>query len=437
MIKLFIFVLLFPVALKIQSNAQGHWERIPSPTDKLLRYVFFVDSANGWAAGAEGQIIHTSNGGDSWEIQNSTVSTSIVGLFFLDVNTGWALTWSDTPPFKTIVLKTTNSGSEWTANDFPAQNVFMRTIFFFDEQNGWIGGTNIMGTTDGGTTWFEANVDSNLVSGTPVFSFNFYSRQYGFATGGFRDFAGVVWRTTDFGASWQATGIAPDPIYEIFIADSLNLISLSGDPEGFFSIGLVKSTDAGDTWSFDDINSFGVVFSIKFRTRWEGWAAAGPKFLLTTDGGNFWSEVETPDSTTIFNISIPDLSSGFAVGDSGVILKYIPPPVSVDDENNVLPDDFVLYQNYPNPFNPVTKIRYTIGPPLGSTFVKGGKFGGVFVNLKVYDVLGNEIATLVNESKPAGIYEVEFDAEGLTSGIYYYQLRTGSFVQTKKMVYLR
>ena len=96
-----------------------------------------------------------------------------------------------------------------------------------------------------------------------------------------------------------------------------------------------------------------------------------------------------------------------------------------------VPDRFVLEQNYPNPFNPSTKIRYHI-PSVIST--EGRNLN---VQLKVYDVLGNEVTTLVDEYKPAGLYEVEFDASSLASGIYYYQLHTNSFIQTKKMVLLR
>jgi hypothetical protein len=88
------------------------------------------------------------------------------------------------------------------------------------------------------------------------------------------------------------------------------------------------------------------------------------------------------------------------------------------------PDDFVLYQNYPNPFNPKTNIGFRIAD-----------FG--FVSLKVYDLLGKEIATLVNEYKPAGGYEVEFNAGDLTSGVYFYTLNTEGFIQTKKLLLMK
>lgn len=105
-------------------------------------------------------------------------------------------------------------------------------------------------------------------------------------------------------------------------------------------------------------------------------------------------------------------------------------PTSVTDSNPIL-NDFVLSQNYPNPFNPSTKIKYTI--PLTDSPFPGGERGG-FSTLKVYDVLGNEITTIVNDYKPAGIYEVEFDGSLLSSGIYLYRFSSSNFIQTRKMV---
>ena len=92
--------------------------------------------------------------------------------------------------------------------------------------------------------------------------------------------------------------------------------------------------------------------------------------------------------------------------------------------SNLAPNGFVLEQNYPNPFNPSTKIKYSIT-------------GKQLVSLKVYDVLGNEITTLVNEEKPSGTYEVEFNASNLSAGVYYYTIVTDGFVQTKKMILLK
>jgi len=115
------------------------------------------------------------------------------------------------------------------------------------------------------------------------------------------------------------------------------------------------------------------------------------------------------------------------------------PVTALESEQNSLPKNFFLSQNFPNPFNPSTSIQYAVSSLQ-------------FINLKVYDVLGNEIATLVNEEKPAGNYKVEFEGDGLASGVYIYQLSVGEpsmglpagrqgsgqgFVESKKMILLR
>ncbi|HZW38544.1 MAG TPA: T9SS type A sorting domain-containing protein [Ignavibacteriaceae bacterium] len=97
--------------------------------------------------------------------------------------------------------------------------------------------------------------------------------------------------------------------------------------------------------------------------------------------------------------------------------------VTSQKENN-LPFQYSLEQNYPNPFNPSTKIKYTL-PKQG------------LVSIKVFNVLGKEITQLVNEEKPSGEYEVEFDGNNLTSGIYFYQIQSGEFLDTKKMVMMK
>jgi hypothetical protein len=102
-------------------------------------------------------------------------------------------------------------------------------------------------------------------------------------------------------------------------------------------------------------------------------------------------------------------------------------PVNVEDglrDNNNVAEDYILMQNYPNPFNPTTSLQYAVSSQQ-------------FVTLKLFDLLGREVATLVNEDKPPGTYEVEFNASGLVSGIYMYRLTAGSFTETKKMILLR
>ena len=107
-----------------------------------------------------------------------------------------------------------------------------------------------------------------------------------------------------------------------------------------------------------------------------------------------------------------------------IVEEIVPQGTAGIDLSTQIPDGYYLMQNYPNPFNPNTKIKYQI-PEFS------------FVSIKVFNVLGNEIATLVNEGKPAGIYEVNFDATTLPSGIYFYKIQAGSFTETKKMMLLK
>ena len=404
------------------------WTKLQPPVNVTLRYLSFIDSLTGWAAGEAGTIIRTTDGGDTWEVQNSTVQTFISDIFFLDKNLGWATTIEDAFPFNSIIIKTTNGGEDWTAENFPDPSEYIRTIFFFDSLNGLAGGTYIAYTSDGGSSWIDAEVDSNMVSGFPVFKFNFLNDQFGYACGGRLDVAGVIWRTTDSGLSWTAKGVSTDEVFDIFIFDSLNAITLSGDPEGFYPIAKIRTTNSGEGWSNDTLSFFGLSFAIDFRTYNEGWSASGYKFLLTTNRGETWSEFETPDSTVIFDLQFTDARNGYAVGTNGTILKFDPTLVNVETMQET-PGEFILYQNYPNPFNPTTSIQYAISSKQ-------------FVKLKVYDVLGKEVAVLVDEEKSPGVYEAVFNVvrvsrHEISSGVYFYQLSTGSFTQTKKMLLLR
>lgn len=432
-------IIIFFVALSHISSISAQvqpWKKLQSPVNVTLRYLHFVDNLTGWAAGEAGTIIRTTDGGDSWEFQNSTVQTFIMDIFFVDKDFGWALTLRDEFPFNSILLKTSNGGDDWHANTFPDTTRLIRTIFFFDSLNGFAGGSYIAHTSDGGQSWTASEVDSSMVMNFPVYKFNFLNRQFGYACGGRIDVAGVVWQTTNSGLNWSAQGISADEVFDVFILDSLNAISLSGDPEGRFGIANLNTTDAGISWNFEELSFIGLSFAIDFRTYNEGWSASGYKFLLTTNRGETWEEFETPDSAVVYDVQFLDARTGYAVGENGTILKLDPALVGVEQEINT-PIDFILYQNYPNPFNPNTVISYQL-PVSGN------------VSLKVYDVLGNEVVTLVDEYKNAGEYELEFNVAQVSrpeiaSGVYFYQLRVTSpeinseqtFVQTKKMIYLK
>jgi len=149
--------------------------------------------------------------------------------------------------------------------------------------------------------------------------------------------------------------------------------------------------------------------------------------LRTTDGGSNWIGQDSRYANPLNDVSFTDSVNGTAVGYYGTILRTTNGGVTFVEANNEIslpPTAYFLYQNYPNPFNPSTKIEFRI------TDLE-------FVSLKVYDILGNEITTLLNEELPAGEHAVEFNGLGLSSGIYFYQLRAGSLLETKKMILLR
>jgi hypothetical protein len=116
--------------------------------------------------------------------------------------------------------------------------------------------------------------------------------------------------------------------------------------------------------------------------------------------------------------------------DIGAIESPYAGPTSINDKSNELPTEFNLSQNYPNPFNPSTKIKYSI-PSSVETHRNAA------VQLKVYGILGREVATLVNETKQPGNYEVVFNASNLPTGVYFYKLKAGEFIQTKKMILIK
>ena len=144
--------------------------------------------------------------------------------------------------------------------------------------------------------------------------------------------------------------------------------------------------------------------------------------------------VNLEDTSYIWNISLYPSSlsgsltvvanDGFNEGKFTADNLFFDSPLDVDTEEELIPKEYRLKQNYPNPFNPSTKISWQ--SPVGS-----------WQTLKVYDVLGNEVATLVDEYRPAESYEVEFYAAHLSSGIYFYELRAGEFVQTKKLILMK
>jgi hypothetical protein len=200
--------------------------------------------------------------------------------------------------------------------------------------------------------------------------------------------------------------------------------------------GIYQSMDDGINWIHLDTGPNWSVHSFAFIPNGTGGINmfAGTfkgGIFLSTDNGKNWNAVNSgltyEDASVVALATWGDYIFATINSNGGVwrrSLSEIFASVTSVENSGSVPTKFNLKQNYPNPFNPSTKIKYSVAH--SST-----------VLLKIYDVLGKEVATLINEEKPAGSYEATFDASNLSSGIYFYKLEAGNFVETKKMILLK
>jgi photosystem II stability/assembly factor-like uncharacterized protein len=383
----------------------------------------FVDANNGWAAGDGQTIVHTTNGGQNWTTQRSNQSGGIYGIFFWDENNGWAAVDNGS------VLHTTDGGANWSETSTSAP--YLLDFDFVDANNGWaFGGLGaILHTTDGGAHWTSQTTNQ----GNDFYAGKFFNADTGVAVG----YNGVIIRTTDGGANWVQESIGTARWFAgLSFVDNNN-----GWAAGVKTLGIdgaiSHTTDGGLTWSTPTTISNTDFGDICFTDAQNGWVvgsrpATDVAFIYhTTDGGTNWTEQTFNVSVTnLKRISFVDTTTGWIAGDGGVILHTTNGGVTPVKEitGNALPQQFVLSQNYPNPFNPSTTIEFSISKQS-------------FVTLKVYDLLGREVATLVNKELQAGSFKTQFDASsaraGLASGVYLYRLNAGGFVQTKKLMLMK
>ncbi len=150
--------------------------------------------------------------------------------------------------------------------------------------------------------------------------------------------------------------------------------------------------------------------------------------MITTNAGDNWI---IEDNTNIWFdcISIFQKMKAWVGSGSGRVWYADLILTGIKGTNNQIPVDYQLYQNYPNPFNPTTKIRFNVPSVVVQNIQP--------VKLIIYDILGREIVNLVNEKLKPGTYEVDFDGSRYSSGVYYYQLKTGSFIDIKKMILVK
>ena len=433
--------LIFLFLIQVSAGAQGTWSRIEVPTHLFLKSLFFTDSLYGWTAGDSGVILHTSDGGKTWIKQNSGTQDEITALFFLDSNRGWAAAINySVSPFGTVLLKTTNGGSDWISTPYPDSNIFITCILFRDSLNGWMGGrpNAIVKTTDGGLTWTQAAIDTSVLAFMPVLNIKFYNNKYGYACGGSFDIAGVIWRTSNGGDTWSAMdpSQAPaDEVHELFLFDSLNVIGAGGDPDFGNGVGMIRTSDGGLNWNYQQLGMQGTAVDIDFRNQSEVWSPLGTRgtLIYSLNAGDTWTEIAAPDSAAIFRITFPDSLHGWAVGRDGAVLKFKPVSSGGISPGPSDPEVMILYQNNPNPFSNSTKINFRI--PAGT--------GTIHLTLKVYNILGVEVSILADGEFSPDVYESTFDAVNLPGGIYFYRLTSNKSANTihdevqRKMVLIK
>ncbi|HEY5123723.1 MAG TPA: T9SS type A sorting domain-containing protein, partial [Ignavibacteria bacterium] len=198
-----------------------------------------------------------------------------------------------------------------------------------------------------------------------------------------------------------------------------------------------RTTNRGLLWYQATYQSTSVIYSVYLIGADKGWMC-GTEGLIrkSNDGGVFWYPQNSGVTIDLQSITFTDINTGYAVGNNGVIIKTTTGgSVGINNQGEVI-KDFSLEQNYPNPFNPSTKIKFQISSNVKSRLVgTGSKTSDV--KLIIYDIRGKEIVTLVNAPLKPGTYEATFEASAHPSGIYFYTLSIGDYLETKKMILLK
>lgn len=312
-----------------------------------------------------------------------------------------------------------------------------------------------MRSTDGGTSWgTEARLTNNTaLSGSPSVSVSGLDVHVTWTDerAGSSNFEIYYKRSTDGGTTWGAdTRLTNNSAFSTSASSaasgSVVHVVWSDLRDGNNEIYYKRSSDGGSSWGVDTrlTNNGGASYSSSLSVSGTAvhviWIDDRDGnfeiyYNLSTDGGISWgSDTRLTNNSALSNFSSVS-TSGSVVhivwwderdGNPEIYYKLNPTGnvTGIENISSELPKEYSLEQNYPNPFNPATKISYHISK-------------SDFVSLKIYDVLGNEVATLTDEYKPAGTYEIKFDAKNLSSGIYFYKLNSGSLSQINKMVLMK
>ncbi len=388
-------------------------------TRLFIESVEFTSKDTGWAAGGDlteagthnGIILRTTDGGTSWTERR--VDTLLNAVDFIDGSHGWAVGQHG------MVLRTMN-GVNWHRQTSPITSN-LNALCFIDEYNGWAVGDygEIIHTTNRGVDWTRQSSPTQ----SWLYGVHFANETNGWAVG---EFSTILY-TTNGGETWLEQDANASQNFRLtsvyFIDKSHGWVSSAYGR-------IFLTTDGGDNWQQLETPGLESLMSIRFTDNYNGWAVGGGGTILRSrDGGRTWKDqFSGVASNTLMSVCMIDTNTGWIVGEGGTILHTTNGGslvgVREEETRDALPDRCSLSQNYPNPFNPVTSIRFVV------------RSSG-FVELKVYDVLGREAITLVNEKKNPGSYEVKFDASNLPSGVYFYRITANGYTAVKKMAVIK
>lgn len=439
--NILLFQLITITTLLKYSILNAQWYEVSSnlPHDWFTFSIDAIDSMTAIGPIDANYIYLTTNGGINW---NSISRPSWVDdIEIISTQQIWICNSA------CEIYGTSDGGVNWQLQFYDTSlTEFINYIEMFDALNGIAMGDAkdnskpaiFLRTTDGGNNWISMNQNYliGLFSGDQWRRVDFVNINTGyFYSSG--ESPQKLYKTTNSGQDWVAINDTLSCKVLKFY-DENNGIVISFDYSGNELIPVIcKTTDGGISWKYITFATrhwtWGTAIEFSPTNPSKVWVTTNPTVFSSTDYGNTWIEQAYAENVQFLDIVFTEEDNGWLIGRDypPAQLDYIYRTtnggqgglVSVDDQPRAI-DDFYLYQNFPNPFNPNTVIGYQL-PVSGN------------ITLKIYDLLGREVAILVNEYKPSGNYEVEFNAAGLSSGIYFYRLQAGSSIQTRKMVYLR
>lgn len=399
-----------------------NWSILPNKTPTAI-YGLQFKGTKGFALSRSSDILVSEDGtGESWNYSSSAGAWDGYSMSFTSSTTGFVLKENR------HILKTTDAGKTWrTVLEPVAFNSRNKVggITFPDASTGYAWQSldayddyRIWKTTDAGETWTQKAVvpGPGYISGDA----GFFDANTGILAGPGR----WMRRTTDGGSTWDTVSIAGIPA-AVTKADFED-IAIIDNSHGFVigSKQILYTADKGKTWTYVDHgvkNIDSSFYTITFQNDKTGYIGCFDGTILkTADGGKTWSADNTfTGKYYIYSSGVNESGRAFFGTANGYIIAS-GQGTAVESSTSAVPSGYSLGQNYPNPFNPSTSIGFYL-PSAGK------------VMLKVYDILGNESASLVNEYMNAGYHTATFDAGHLSSGTYFYQLSVQGTVITKKM----